>query len=450
LALSLTLCTLGAIVAQPSEEWEKTFGGSKDDRGFSVQQTSDGGYVIAGGTERTKDNSDVLLIKTSPNGTEEWGQFFGGSNSDFGQSVQQTSDGGYIVAGYTGSFGAGNNDAWLIKTDSAGNEEWNKTFGGSDTNQAYDVKETSDGGYILTGYTDSHDAGGCDLWLIKVAPASGAILPKAAKTTVAPNAAPEVEDDTSAAPSGATGSEDTSGVDDRWAEDAEPLTIGELAGIMMTDPESIVDETVATEGFVYVSTHDASEGVWIMSNLLGEILGEKAKYLDPVYVWNYCFGFDSMIITSISESDQVYDYGCLPSVQAYGGDEDAWPKAGSVVRIKGSMEKRSVLWKEIGHIFKVDEFLVDKSYSTYEDVAKSEEGSEVKMMAVINESRMLSDNIYHYTAAPDFDLYFKIPKMNLPDISLMEIEGTVTYLEGEEGKVKRLVTVDDANIVLSI
>jgi hypothetical protein len=178
-----------------NELWDKTYGGSEYDYGYSVQQALDGGYIVAGFTYSFNEgNSDVWVIKTDSEGREKWNKTFGGSNSDRAESVQQTSDGGYIIAGYTASFGAGGSDAWLIKTDAAGNEEWNKTFGGSDANQALDVKETSDGGYILAGLTKSHDAGGTDLWLIKVAPISGANLPKVETTTVAPKTTPEVED----------------------------------------------------------------------------------------------------------------------------------------------------------------------------------------------------------------------------------------------------------------
>jgi len=83
-----------------------------------------------------------------------WSQTFGGSSSDFGFSGQQTSDEGYIIAGRTESFGEGN-DAWLIKTDAEGNEVWNQTFGGSNSDYFVDVQQTSDEGFIMAGFTDS-------------------------------------------------------------------------------------------------------------------------------------------------------------------------------------------------------------------------------------------------------------------------------------------------------
>jgi len=149
-------------------QWAKTFGGSSYDYAWSVQQTSDGGYIVAGETYSFGAGSwDVFLLKTDASGNLQWAKTFGGSDYDYAYSVQQTSDGGYIVAGFTESFGAGYDDVFLLKTDASGNLHWAKTFGGSSDDGAYSVQQTSDGGYIVAGWTRSFDAGGYDVFLLK-------------------------------------------------------------------------------------------------------------------------------------------------------------------------------------------------------------------------------------------------------------------------------------------
>jgi hypothetical protein len=150
--------------------WNKPFGGSDVDRGYSVQQTNDSGFIVTGYTSSIGAGlDDMLLIKTDSDGNELWQKAFGGTGRDYGHSVIQTFDGGFLVAGYTLSFGAGGDDFWLVKTDGSGNLEWHQTFGGSSSDIAYSIASTNDGGFIITGHTLSYGAGVHDIWLIKTA-----------------------------------------------------------------------------------------------------------------------------------------------------------------------------------------------------------------------------------------------------------------------------------------
>jgi hypothetical protein len=154
--------------SQGIEEWNQTFGGSSSDYGRSVQQTTDGGYIIAGFTSSFGNGgSDVWLIKTGSDGNEEWNQTLGGNDSELGESVEQTTDGGYIITGTIFYENLGGVDVLLIKTDSDGNEEWSRTFGGNNNDYGYSVQQTTDGGYIISGSAGSFGIYGTDLWLIK-------------------------------------------------------------------------------------------------------------------------------------------------------------------------------------------------------------------------------------------------------------------------------------------
>jgi PKD repeat protein len=151
-----------------NEVWNKTFGGASWDVAHSVQQTKDGGYVLAGSTRSfAADWDDVWLIKTDKSGNEVWNKTFGRTGWDGALSVQQTKDGGYVLAGYTRSFGRRWDDAWLIKTDAFGNKLWDKTFDVTDHDYAYSVQQTKDDGYIVGGYTGPDEGPECDALLIK-------------------------------------------------------------------------------------------------------------------------------------------------------------------------------------------------------------------------------------------------------------------------------------------
>ena len=152
-----------------NELWNKTYGGPNDDGAFSIVQTSDEGYALAGNTYSFSagNNTDFWLIKTDSSGNELWNKTFGGPKDDFGYFVIQTSDDGYALAGITNSSGAGYEDVWFIKTDSSGNKVWDKTYGGALDDEAYFVMQTEDGGYALAGATYSSGFSVWDAWLIK-------------------------------------------------------------------------------------------------------------------------------------------------------------------------------------------------------------------------------------------------------------------------------------------
>lgn len=167
--------------------WQKSFGGSSFDLSEAIQQTSDDGYIVAGFT-RSNDgdvsynngNYDYWILKLDSSGTITWEKSFGGTSFDYGTAIQQTSDGGYIVAGLalsndgdvTGNHG--NADYWVLKLDATGSLTWQNAMGGSEIDYAYDIDQTTDGGYVVTGYSYSNNFdvignhGSLDYWVVRI------------------------------------------------------------------------------------------------------------------------------------------------------------------------------------------------------------------------------------------------------------------------------------------
>jgi hypothetical protein len=150
-------------------QWTKTIGGPNFDVGNSLIQTSDGGYAIAGSTKSFgAGDEDVYVVKLDANGNLQWTKTIGGKYADGGNSLIQTSDGGYAIAGSTESFGAGNGDVYVVKLDVHGNLQWTKTIGGPASETGFSLIQTSDGGYIIAGFTSSFGAGETDIYLVKL------------------------------------------------------------------------------------------------------------------------------------------------------------------------------------------------------------------------------------------------------------------------------------------
>ena len=152
-------------------EWSKWYGGTGEDQAYSIVQTIDGGYLLAGDTKSDgTDHYDIMLVKTDCDGNIEngWPKTYGGPGDDTAWSVIQTYDGGYLVVGDTTSYGAGQEDFWLVKTDSSGIEQWTRTYGDTGSDMASSVQQTGDGGYIVAGRTNSYGEGENDFWLIKL------------------------------------------------------------------------------------------------------------------------------------------------------------------------------------------------------------------------------------------------------------------------------------------
>lgn len=149
-------------------DWTRSLGGEGDERARDIACTADGGYVVVGDAiSATTGNADALLIRLAADGSALWSRTYGGTGGDWGNCVKEENGGGFLIAGYTDSYGAGFNDGWLLKTDSLGNLLWSQTYGGGGSDVFVDLQLCSSG-YIVVGATQSWGAGGGDMWLVRL------------------------------------------------------------------------------------------------------------------------------------------------------------------------------------------------------------------------------------------------------------------------------------------
>ena len=150
-------------------DWQTNLGGDDTDHAVCIRQTADLGFIVAGTTSSYGSGpTDFWLVKTDQQGNIEWEQAYGGFSYEFCQHVEQAIDGGFIATGYTASYGNGDYDIWILKTDEFGEVVWDITYGGADGDYGECVQQTSDGGYVICGFTYSVDIGTSDVVVIKL------------------------------------------------------------------------------------------------------------------------------------------------------------------------------------------------------------------------------------------------------------------------------------------
>jgi hypothetical protein len=146
--------------------WSRAFGTEGEESGSAVHQTADGDYILAGNSGQ----SNYLLMKTSAQGDSLWSHSYGGDGWDQCNLVQQTADGGYLLGGHTESFGGGSWDYWIVKTDAYGDSLWSRSFGESSSEECYAVQQSGDGGFVLAGFRAPSSSQHADFWLVKTGP----------------------------------------------------------------------------------------------------------------------------------------------------------------------------------------------------------------------------------------------------------------------------------------
>jgi hypothetical protein len=182
--LGLAILTMASACLGQSY-WKRTYGGTGNDVAYAITPTPDGNFIVAGQTNSFGAGGyDVYLIKIKPNGDTLWTKTYGGTDYDVSYALTPASDGDFIVAGGTTSFGAGYYDVYLLKIKPDGDTVWTKTYGGKGYDEAYDIMPTPDGNFIVAGRTNSFDAELSDAYLLKIKPDGDTIWTKTHGATV--------------------------------------------------------------------------------------------------------------------------------------------------------------------------------------------------------------------------------------------------------------------------
>ncbi len=171
LGMVILLCVFTTFLSAqaPDTLWTKTYGGGADEEGWSIEQTDDGGYIMAGVTLSFGDGEQAYIVKTDADGDTLWNKIYSGAGRDYGVSIQQTFDTCYIIAGM---YQLANSDVWFLKTDTDGDTLWTAKYGGAFWDRGLSVQQTSDSGYIVLGTSESF-GNGRQFYTVKTAPDVG-------------------------------------------------------------------------------------------------------------------------------------------------------------------------------------------------------------------------------------------------------------------------------------
>lgn len=290
--------------------WLRNYGEMNDEVPYDMKQTSDGGFIMVGYTapSQSDETEDIYMVKTDSWGNEEWNRTLGGDSADVGNAVVETGDNGYALAGYTRSFGAGMRDGMLIKTDSTGNEIWSRTFGRDSSDAFYDMVATPDGGFAITGNTNSYDNPG--VWLVKTDSTGNENWRRIFEAEGSWGYSLKTTYDGGFIIAGVTGYNYYTRAGEGWLIKADSLGNMEWNRTYGGDSTDIFQEVSLTtdSGFICTGCYSAnsdSERIWVVrTDRDGDLLWEMFLYR----AGEYCTGFDVL---------QTRDGGFLVAGESY-------------------------------------------------------------------------------------------------------------------------------------